>query len=361
MLINKVCIALRTRLWMKSLLKSILATVFYSVAVGAFFVPQEVARLRNEPRMLSTDCVAVPDGSAIISISLAFVDSPTKSVAIRRSIMQSLVNDQTPPQFILPEVNTTCVALDPLGGRAFLGSADGAIFSADLKAIDKPPNRLGFSHGFYPTQMACSSDRKTLFVLDNETLSMWDMVTWPEAPHWRVTGTNISCFAINPDSKLAYYSQTRGAHTHVIEQNVSNGQSRPLIEQSDRPSETLLLSANARYIAGLNGFGGIVLLKHSSEEDKWLPYALPFLCDNTSALIAFAPQASILITTADTSHRLIAWDLDREEILQEFDVHEGKFLGCCFLTENRFLTWSCEGNKFVWDLRSKTPVRELRQ
>jgi WD40 repeat protein len=329
------------------------------VVVGIFFVPDEISRLKTRPSVRADFSRVSSDGRAVITIAGVKASKDWN----HQLLLHDLSHNPPGVWSLLPDRNPICAALDSVNHRLFVGDASGALLvTSQQRSADGSSRVLGHGLQGWCQSIACSPDGKLLVAHDMVAVYAWDVdVRHPRSlPLWCRVDPSISCFAITPDSRSVIFSKNSNHGSNLLELDVRTGETRTKLASLDQTVERLVMSADGKFMACLGIAGEMTLFQWHSTGQSWKPRMISGLCSGKSRIATFSKNEELLITTDQTNHRLVAWDLERGVVLRSYDKQSSELLGCEFFDSDKLLSWSSDGKLQIWNLRDAAPVRQIQ-
>lgn len=352
--------------WPKAFIKSLLATSLCVIVLGVVFLPREIDRLQSSPIRRVDFCVPLPDGKSVLSL-VSTIDHDQLTSGIKRHIQRyDLGHTANTTNYVCRSLNANCFALDPSGARLFIGSQYGSLYVASLDTHSEDDEiLLGHMAKGIPVRMECTKDGKSLIVQDKYSLNVWSMDSGRGEDgnlRWYMPDPSIVCFATYPDSQTGIYSRSAYNEntSQLMEFNMQTGEVQPILASIAAKIKRITISVDGQFLAGIADDGQVVLLHRHSTLEPWRRRSLPGLRTGVTCIASFSPNANMLITSDLARLKLIVWNLERQEIVREFKELPHELLGCEFLDDEQFLSWSKHDTMQVWKLQSPSPVREIK-
>ncbi len=346
--------------WKLSILRpvglSVGAITGFSLLLGLFFLPHEVAHLR-QPYTVSIQQLVFDDQQRITFVFCKCSPRQGERPLLYQLSRQPLDQPTLDPHVMDDVPRPTCVA--PVAGGVIVGEDDGTIrrhgdaTGAGLVIGRQPEGRVG--------GLACSPDERLLLSWGNE-YCLWDLTT----NRLLSRGPRDFLFALIPADAQGFYCYRHG---EIVECELLTGKQRRVVA---RPGYAIAaaLSPDRRHLATIGYDNKVQVTDLDSGALVWersvggpdSPSQLPI--PNALPVLVYSPSGDRFVCAHDLDQRrswgVSVWNAVSGQVEQTFQAHAERIVGARFVGPRRLYTWGRDSLLKKWDL-SPPQVRQEGQ
>jgi WD40 repeat protein len=325
----------------RAILQALATVVFFTCVIGLRFIPSQIHRSLAPHSISVLDCQeGATDQQVFMLIKRIPADeSGAKQQLASYSLRSGVLEKMDVTATTWPE----CFAVGEDGRAVYVASADdGSIIRI---SSEYPSESCIIGRHLQGTAhvLALADDEKTLISLGHRGLYAWDVPR--RRPLWCRFNETADAMAILPgsDSIICYLSEQATGRLEEID--AKTGTTIQVVKRDLSEVHHLTASPDGKYVAGVGGFSGILLLEHDLHHQAWKSRRLgASLVGMSTARISFSPDSARLVSANDDGRGFLVWDLASMTVAREIASDSNSLaLGSVFLTNETLLCWSETG------------------
>ncbi|MCI0359081.1 MAG: hypothetical protein L0211_11435 [Planctomycetaceae bacterium] len=324
-----------------------LATVLgFTALLGVVFLPHELLQVANHPPQFIVDHHVTMDNQGAVVLTKWMAAG--QEGRFRHRVDLHDWADGGPARLLVPDsCQPQVLAVDDLGDRLFVGTADQRILVVNLRTHDEPALFGNYRDGALEV-LRTSPDGAMLLAGGTSGLVAWTTVDG--AKLWSRPDLGALRWVIDPSSSCLLVDTRDG---RLLELEMQSGRTLRLIVAHDPFSAGLAVSADGRRIARVGGDCRVEMIDRATGRLLWPEIVPPRCASRTPRALEFSPCGRWLVApdACDWSC-LVVWSTATGQRQGELRGHLGPVVGLQFTAAGTLYSWGLDGAVCTWRCRA---------